>query len=150
GVTVDEAPDQPRTGDANDLGPRPRHPDRAAGLVAARQLVRAQEQLAVLAPGVIAAFQRLRVDALLAQPGGDALAELEAFLAGHDDGLAAVLRPPGCDLAEGAALRARDQARAGGEILVDAHVDDGRRVRQADQAGELRDGDFGGRRHWRP
>ena len=40
GSGIDEAADQPRAGDAVDLGPRPRHPDRAAAAVARRQLGR--------------------------------------------------------------------------------------------------------------
>ena len=86
---IDEAADQPGTGDAIDLRPRARHPDGAALLVARRQLVGAHQQLAGLFPGLEAAFQRLRVDAVVAQPGRRALAELLPLLADDDDGLAA-------------------------------------------------------------
>ena len=91
---IDEAADQPGTGDAVDLRPRARHPDGAALLVARRELVGADQQLAGLFPGLEAALERLRLDAAVPEPGGRAFAELLAFLADNDDGLAPVVRRP--------------------------------------------------------
>src|SRR5258708_17671817 len=81
GFRGDEAPNQPGASDANDLGPRARHPHRATRRVTRRQLLRAKEQLAVLAPSFVAALQRLRVNPLASHPGGNALAELQSVLA---------------------------------------------------------------------
>ena len=47
-----------------------------------------------LAPGFKAAFERLGARALVAQPGGDALAELQALLADDDDALAGEVGGP--------------------------------------------------------
>ena len=95
GAGIDEAPDEPGAGDAIDLRPRARHPHGAALLVARGQLLGAHQQLAGRLPGLEPAFQRLRVDALVPQPGGDALAELQALLAGDDDAAAAIVAGPG-------------------------------------------------------
>ena len=143
GLRIDEAPDEPRAGDAVDLRPRPRHPHRAAALVAGRQLVGAHEQLAASLPGLEAALQRLCVQPIVAHQGGDALAELEPFLTGDDDALARVVADPCGGGAEVAPAGAWQQPRVGGVVLIDAHVDDGRRAGQADQAGKLSCGDFG-------
>jgi hypothetical protein len=48
------------------------------------KLVGADEHFSRLAPSLEAAFERLRLDALVAHPGGNALAQLQALLA-HDD-----------------------------------------------------------------
>src|SRR5262245_3441178 len=77
---VNEAPDQPRTCDAIDLWPRPRDPHRLALLIAWRQLVGAQQQLAGFLPSLEAALQGLRIDSIVPQPRGRALAQLLALL----------------------------------------------------------------------
>ena len=59
-VRIDEAADQPRAGDAVDLRPRARHPDRAALAVARRQLVGWHQRQAGVRPGLEAALERPR------------------------------------------------------------------------------------------
>ena len=92
-MRIDEAADQPGAGDAVDLRPLARHPDGAALGVARRQLVRGNERAARprARPGSRPPATLAR-RALLPQPGGDAMAELQALLA-DDDGRAAVRAP---------------------------------------------------------
>ena len=52
------------------------------------EFVRWDEQMALRAPGSKTTFKRLGHNSLMPQPGADALAELQAFLADNDDGLA--------------------------------------------------------------
>ena len=140
---IDEAADQPGAGDAVDFGPRAGHPDRAALFVARRKLVGADQQLAGLLPGFETAFEGLRFDAAVAQPGGRALAELLALLADNDDGFAPVVLRPFLVDAVVAAHGARHQARVAAVIVIDAHIDDSRRLRKSDETGELSGGDCG-------
>ena len=96
GIGVDEAPDEPGTGDAIDLGPRARHPDRASGRVASRQFTGIDEQAARGAPGFEPAFKRFGLDAFVEKPGSGALAELLPFLANdHDVAVGELPRPIG-------------------------------------------------------
>ena len=83
---IDEAADQPGTGDPIHLRPGPRDPDRAALVVAAPAscLGRDQKPFGV-APGFEPAFEEFGGDALVAQPGSDALRKLLSFLANDDD-----------------------------------------------------------------
>ena len=60
GCRIDEAADQPGAGDAVDLGPRARHPDRAAAAVARRQLGRGHQRQPGLPPSLEPACQRSR------------------------------------------------------------------------------------------
>src|SRR6202047_3064898 len=86
GLWIDETADQPWAGNAHDLRPCPRHPDRASLGGAWRHSLRRNEQLAIRAPGGKAAFKRLGRAAVMPHPGTDALAELQSFLADNDDG----------------------------------------------------------------
>ena len=81
---IDEPANEPRTGDANDLGPRPRHPDGSAGRVRLGQLVRANKQLPAVTPSIVAAFKSLSIDALLPHQGAGTLAEMQS-LSAHQD-----------------------------------------------------------------
>src|ERR1700730_1175636 len=64
---------------------RARDPDGPCLFVAGRKLVRLNKELATFAPGVEAALQRLSIAALMAQPRGNPLAKLGAFLATHEN-----------------------------------------------------------------
>src|SRR5262249_22360720 len=146
-VGVDEAADQPGTSDAIDLRTIARHPDRAAFIVARRQLVGANQGLTSFLPGLEPAFQRLCVDALVSEPSGRALAQLFPALAHDNHALAAVVRCPAADGTVIAPQRTRHQPWIDTVVVVDAHIDDSRRVREADLARELRNGDEGCSRH---
>ena len=98
---IDEAADQPGTGDAVDLGPGAGHPDgaplpsrRGSWLGHQRRTSRASRLRS-----------RLRGRGLIAQmpePGGDAMAELEAALADDDcRGCAVELAAPALDVGKG-------------------------------------------------
>ena len=113
GAGIDEATDEPGAGDAVDLGPGARHPDRAPLRVARRQLRLGHHRQVGGRPAERAAVKRLRRHALVTQPGGDALAELESLLADHDGGAAAELGRPLGHGSVRAPDRARDQARVG-------------------------------------
>jgi hypothetical protein len=76
----------------------------------------------------------------MAEPGGHALAELEALLADDDGRLADELLGPIGRPGPWAADGARDQARVGGEVLVGLDIDENRALGRANQAGELVDG----------
>ena len=73
GAGVDEAVDEPRTGHADDLWSRSRHPDRSSLIVTARDLRRSHQRLTALAPSIVAAFKGLSFKALMAKPRGDSL-----------------------------------------------------------------------------
>src|SRR5262249_56382322 len=75
-VRVNEAADQPRTGDAVHFRAAARDPDRAVLVITRRQLVGADKWLVGLLPALEPAFERLRIDAVVAQPRSRALAEL--------------------------------------------------------------------------
>src|SRR5262249_28234296 len=71
---------------------------------------------------------------------GRALAQLFPALAHDNHALAAVVRCPAADGTVIAPQRTRHQPWI---VVVDAHIDDSRRVREADLARELRNGDEG-------
>ena len=150
GLRVDEAPDQPGAGDAVHLGSRARNPHRAALGVRWRNMVGLDEQTFGGGPGLESAFQRLGLDSGVAQPG-DTLTEFAALLA-SDNGVsdAGVFGGPGRDGAEIAANGARKHPGIGRVVGVGTHVDERRRVGQADEASELGRGEHGGWRHGRP
>src|SRR3954447_3233333 len=83
----------------------------------------------------------------MAEPGGYSLAQLLSTLADRDRWPAGEIRGPLGDRGMGPTQRARDQAGILRKVLSRADVDDGRTFRRADQAGELVNGDRGGRRH---
>src|SRR6185295_8011668 len=138
---------QPRAGNAIDLRPAPRHPHGAALSITRGHLVGANEYLAGLLPALEAPFQRLRVDALVPEPCGRAFAQLLPALTNDNDHLAAIVGGPACDGAIVAAQRTRQQAWIGAVVVVDADIDDGRRVWHTNKTRELRNGDEGGCRH---
>ena len=142
---IEKAADQPGASQAVDLRPRPGDPDRAAALVARRQLGFGNQGLAGSRPGLVAALEDLGRDALLTQPGRRPLAQLQAALADHHGGLPGELGGPVADLGGGAAQGRGNQPRIGGEILVEADIDQRRTLRRSEQTDEL----IGGNRIWR-
>src|SRR6185503_9401611 len=132
-MRIDKALDQPRTGDAIDLRPRARDPNRSAFRVAFRKLCRVDQRMAARRPRLEAAFEVLGGDAFVAKPGGDAFAELGAALATDNDLSAGEVAGPGGDRSEVAPDRSRDQTGIGGEILIVANVYDRRRAGKADE-----------------
>ena len=90
GGRVDEAADQPGAGDAVDLRPRARDPDGAAlRRRAAAACAIGHQRQAGRRPGLEAALEHLGRHAVVPQPGGDALAELQRRFWQIDDGRAA-------------------------------------------------------------
>ena len=124
GIGIDEAADQPGAGDPVHLGPRPRDPDGAALRVARRQDGCRHHRQAGRRPARHAAFQGLGGNALMAQQGGDALAELLALLAGYDRRPALQLRRPSGEVGPRPADRGGDETRIQVEGLVRPNVDD--------------------------
>jgi hypothetical protein len=82
-------------------------------------------------------------DAVLAQPGGDALAELLAVLADHDGGLPGKLICPVGDGVIGAAPRSGDQPGIADKILIETDIKQSRRGGRADQACKFINGNGG-------
>ncbi|MGO4285169.1 hypothetical protein [Bosea sp. TAB14] len=94
------------------------------------------------------AFEALRRDAGLPQPGSDPFAQLEALTADDDDLLlVGIVRCPIRDRTVVAARRRGQKDRIGGEILVDPDIDDRRCVGPADEPGQLRNRDLFVGRH---
>src|SRR5215831_15403989 len=95
---IDKTPDEPGTGNANDLGPGARYPDRSARFVALGQLVGTNEQLTTAAPRFIPPFKGLSIHALLSHPGSDPAADVRALIADEHDRSIAVIPSPwhGC------------------------------------------------------
>jgi hypothetical protein len=150
GLSINEAANQPRAGDAHDLRPCPRYPHGAAIDITRRHFVRWYEQMAIRAPGSKTAFERLGRNTLMPQPGADTLAQLQTLLAHDDDGVTFKARCRARDPFRVITRSAWNQPWIGCELIPRAHVNDNRRLRQADQTRELRNGDLGGRRHGRP
>src|SRR5262245_24258893 len=69
GIGIEKAPYEPGTGDAVDLGARPRYPDGAALAVAARQLGVRDERQARIQPALVAVLEDARLLAEMAEPG---------------------------------------------------------------------------------
>ena len=92
----------------------------------------------------------LGLDPFVAQQGGHALAQLQPLLADDDRRAAGIVPAPAGDIAVVAVARAGNQPGIGGIVVIVAHVDDGGRIGQTDQAGKLGNGDFAWRRHMRP
>ncbi len=85
GACVEEAPDQPRAGDAIDFRPSPGHPDARPAWCKTRERHPVNQWQPGLAPRCKAALKHARAKARLAQFGGDELAELLAGLASDDN-----------------------------------------------------------------
>ena len=137
---IDEATDEPGAGDAVDLRPRARDPDCASLLVERRHLGGRHCRQVGLAPALEAVFEPVRRNAGVAQPGGDALAELRSALADHNGGAAGEFRCPSRRIGMAAAHGAGNEPGIGAEVLVGANVDQGRAMRRADEARQLVDG----------
>jgi hypothetical protein len=121
-------------GDAVDFRPRPGDPDGAAARVPLWNLVGGNGRQLRLCPTDLPAFKCFGSDAVVAQPGGRTFADLLAFLADDYDGLAGETTRPVLDVAMGAAACARNQARVCREVVVDADIDQRRRVGRANQS----------------
>ena len=96
-----------------------------------------QQQAPGADPGLMTTVQAFRRDAFMAQPGRDALAQLQPALAGNDRAPTGKLVRPSADLPIIAPHGARNEPRVGRVIIIVAHVDEGRAVGQADEAGKL-------------
>ena len=119
-------------------------------LSALRHMVGPHQQAFACNPGLEAAFEIFGARAGVAQPGGDALAQFLSALADDDDGPAGIFVGPGGDGAMIAPNACRQHARVGGVVIVDAHIDDHRRIGRSDQAVELGNIDGIGRGHGVP
>jgi hypothetical protein len=147
GIRVDEAADQPGTGDAVDLRAGAGDPDGASLRIARRQFFRGNDGEPGPGPALDAALQRVGRGTRVAEPGRHALAEFQPLLADHHDGAAGKLSGPVRGVGIGAAHRTGDEAWRGGKILVAADVDEDRAFRRADEARQLFSGDGVDRRH---
>jgi hypothetical protein len=134
GRRVDEPPDEPRAGDTIDLRPRPGYPKRLAGLAWQRQGGSGHGRQSRRGPCRMPSLQCFRGDAEMAQPCGDAFAQLPAVVTDHDCRGLAEPRRPLLHAVTWLTRRAGYQARLGREILVCAHVDQRRAIGRADQA----------------
>src|SRR5262245_15827821 len=94
---VDKAAYQPWTSDAVDLWPAPRHPYGAALVIARRQLIGANQDFVGSSPRFKAAFERLRIDALVPQPGGCPFAQFLPTLADDNNAPTPILGGPIAD-----------------------------------------------------
>src|SRR6185437_12024572 len=110
--------DQPGTGDAVDLRPRPRDPDGAAAPIAFGNLVGGDGRQFCLLPAHLTAFEGLGGDAVVAEPGRRAFAELLSLVADNHNRLAGETCRPVLDVAMGAA------ACAGNESWISREVED--------------------------
>jgi hypothetical protein len=84
-VRIDEPPNEPGAGDAIDLGPLTRHPNRATLWTRRRDGGGTRHQTAVGLPRFDTACQAHRVNAIVTKPRGDCLADLAAISAHNDD-----------------------------------------------------------------
>jgi hypothetical protein len=82
----------------------------------------------------MSAFEGLGGDAVVAEHGGCAFAELFALLADDHYGLAGETSRPSLDIVVGAAACARDQSGVCREIVVDADIDQRRGTGGADES----------------
>ena len=148
---IDEAADQPRTGDPVHLWGRARHPNRPTLRIASPKLGFRNQRQAGFGPAAIAARENFRrARAGMTQPRRHALAQLLAFLTNDDGRASGERRGPICDSRVRTANRARDQARIGGEIFVRAHINKRGTVGNADETGKFVAGNRVDRRHDAP
>jgi hypothetical protein len=82
-------------------------------------------------------FEDFGVDLVVAEPGGRALAEFVSGVANDNDGAPGELGTPIVDINMRPSLRARNQARIGGEIVIDADIDQHRRAGRADETNQF-------------
>ena len=135
-IGIDEAADQPGAGDAVDLRAAARHPDGAAlarrAAAACRCEPAARRPSSRLRTRLPASVPRCRSCRSQAAVPSLSFCPLWQTTTTH---LAAVVRRPIADGAVVAPPRARQQSGIGAIVVVDAHIDDGRRV-AADRSGE--------------
>ena len=124
------------------FGRAARHPDRAAIVIAARHLIGLDQKPLGFAPSIKSTLKAFGGNALVPQPGGNALRELLSLLADDDYLLVGELTRPSSDCFEVPLHGGRQQARVGVIVFVNANIDDGRCIWQTDKAGKLRYGDF--------
>src|SRR4051794_9271724 len=134
GGRIDKAANQPRTCNAVDLGARTRDPDRAVASVALWNLVGRNGGQFGGCPAEMSTFEDFGLDIATAQQGSGTLAELLAFLADDDDGLAGHAGGPVLGVEMRSADGARYQSRIRREILIDSNIDETRRVGRADES----------------
>lgn len=85
-------------------------------------------------PSHVASFKDLGLDVAAAEPGRGAFRKLLPLVADDDDRFAAQARGPVLDVEMRPLNGARNQARIGREVLIDAHIDERRRGRRAYQS----------------
>jgi hypothetical protein len=85
----------------------------------------------------MAPVKRLGGDAALTEPGRGTLAEFLPPLADHDDGLAGKSRRPVGQILVQASRGTGDQTWIGGEILIDTHINQRRRLNGTDEPGKF-------------
>src|SRR5262249_7288500 len=140
GAGIDEATDQPWTGDAVNLGSCPRYPDGPLVVVERGHSGGDHQGQAGLAPTFKAVVQRVGRNPAMTHPGRRALAELGASLADRNSGTAGKFACPCGNIDMGPTYRARNQARIGFVVVISPHIDQSRAVGSADEAGKLVDG----------
>ena len=70
GAGIDEAPDEPKTDDVDNLWSGSRHPDRRSLIVTPRNPRRSHQRLTECTPGVAATFKGLSFKTFVAKPRG--------------------------------------------------------------------------------
>jgi hypothetical protein len=136
GIRIDKAPDQPRAGDAIDFGPLARNPERAAFAVVFREMSGRDQWQAGIAPGNEAAFEYLGANALVAQVGGEALADFRTLVADDRERATVKLVRAACEFRVPAET-AGNESGVSREIFLGANIDNERRLRRADQTGQF-------------
>jgi hypothetical protein len=89
---MDEAADEPGTGDSHNLWPRSAHPHRLALLVTLRNLRRPHQRLGEFAPGFPTAFESLSLKPFVAKPRGPG--SVSCRFGTRDDSLAGISPAP--------------------------------------------------------
>ena len=75
GIGIDEAADEPWTGDPVDLGPRTGYPERGLSKAKGRQMIGSDKHAVLVTPCLEATFQRLGINSGMTQPRRNALRE---------------------------------------------------------------------------
>src|ERR1019366_6349094 len=137
-LRVEEAPDQPRAGDAVDLRPPPRDPQARPLKRDAIERGLGDERQTGFRPGFVAAFQYTRIETVGAQLRGRRLAHFVTGLAGgHDRPGAIEIGRPRLRLAGIAPERALQQLRRLLISVAPPHVDELRLRRRRDRIPEI-------------
>jgi hypothetical protein len=115
------------------LRPRPRHPDGAAAAVALRDLVGGDDRQLGFLPADLCTFKDFGRDVAVAEPGRRAFAQLAARVADDNDGLTGETGRPVLDVKVAPPRGARNQARVGCKVVIDANVNKRRHIGGADE-----------------